>query len=57
MLNDNPRHMCDGYGSRSVCMSVCMSVCLSATTYLVYTTKMRRHRVSYLGLNHNAAQG
>ena len=43
----NPRHMREGYGSRSVC--VCVSVCLSVTapaaTYLVCMSKLRHHRV------------
>ena len=43
----NPRHMCEGYGSRFVC--VCLSVCLSVTalvaTYLVCMSKLRHHRV------------
>ena len=39
----NPRHMRKGYGSQSVCVCV-LSVTLLATTYLVFTSKVK---VSY----------
>ena len=39
----NPWRMCEGYGSRSVC--VYLSVTTLATTYHVYTLKVRCRRV------------
>ena len=41
----NPRRMCEGYGSRFVCVSVCLSVTALAATYLVCMSKLRHHRV------------
>ena len=41
-ISFKPRCMCEGYGSCSLC--VCLSVDTKATTYLVYTSKTRRHR-------------
>ena len=35
----NPRHMHEGYHSRSVCVSVCVSVTALAAKYLFYTLK------------------
>ena len=39
----NLRRMCEGYGSRSVCLSVRLSVTALAATYLVYTLKAGYH--------------
>ena len=43
----NPQHMCEGYGSYSVCVCVCLSVIKLAATYLVFKSKMRCHKVPY----------
>ena len=37
--------MCEGYGSRSVC--VCLSVTTLAATYLVYESRLLRYKVPY----------
>ena len=37
----NPRHMHEGYGSRSVCLSVTML----AATYLIFKSQMKCYRV------------
>ena len=41
----NPRRMCEGYSSHSVC--VYLSVTTKSATNLVYTSKTRCHRVLY----------
>ena len=43
----NPWRMCEGYGSRFVCVCVCVCVCVTALAakYFVCMSKVRHHRV------------
>ena len=43
----NLRHMCEGYGRRSVLVSVYLSVTTLAATYLVYEPNLRCYKVPY----------
>ena len=48
--------MCEGYGSRSVCVSVCVSITALAATYLVYTFKQGTIRL-FMALSRYALRG
>ena len=46
-ININPQCMCEGYSICSVSEQVCVSNTTPATTYLVYTLKIRCHYAFY----------
>ena len=43
----NPQHMCESYGSHSVCVCVCVCVTTLAATYLIRKSMVRCYKVPY----------